>query len=562
MDARELIERGVAHYRQLIAQRPALAAELAQAREQFRVGPPHEEPGSDEEQLFERRLLEHFVFERFSEHAQGVPVEALSEAWRAAAGPELAELEDVFLGSLAGVFEVTGIQASGLWLRDLLGRGEYPTQEAEAAQELAEGDVLVGRLHPVGDASYRLSPAATCYRNSELLSALQSDLEQARQSRRGVLRIQQSELERMFHARQADGPQRIEAARAFLAAGGLDEETIAELFEHLARSRPTREELAPGHGDVLGAILDRLAFETELDLDRTRELLIGAWSALLDPPAEGADSKSGSGAPKAPAPTAALNGSAPAAPVARSQAPMDAASALAAFDDGRSQGRDLEQLFDELERNLGIESSEAEEDGAPPAFPGVVAALVGEFRWELSHEEGEASLPGLAHLDELARFAAHVEQPEELGVDELVGFAAAHCLDAELLRGEEDALAMLQACMAFARWANDTQSLPLESEFAELERTLKSSLPRILRARAGLERPQGEGRVFRVEREAGGLELVDREGERYACQLDPECASWLRSGDLLRTDQAAAGRVTRAALYPPEAVRALEPALG
>ena len=61
---------------------------------------------------------------------------------------------------------------------------------------------------------------------------------------------------------------------------------------------------------------------------------------------------------------------------------VDVSSALADFDAGREQGQDLEQLFDELERKLGVAPEAPEAEPGPPAFPGVVAALVGEFRWE------------------------------------------------------------------------------------------------------------------------------------------------------------------------------------
>ena len=140
---------------------------------------------------------------------------------------------------------------------------------------------------------------------------------------------------------------------------------------------------------------------------------------------------------------------------------------------------------------------------------------------------------------------------------ELIGFAAAHALDERIISDESTGIELIGALEAFARWADTTQGLPLQKDFDELARGLRSSLPRILRVRCGVELPARGGRLYRIEREGQDVRLVDADDERIPCQLEPEQASWLRSGDLVRAELGAEGRLERAAYYPPQAAQAL-----
>ena len=63
--------------------------------------------------------------------------------------------------------------------------------------------------------------------------------------------------------------------------------------------------------------------------------------------------------------------------------------------------------------------------------------------------------------------------------------------------------------------------------------------------------------MYRIEREGNDLHLVDADEERIPCKLEPELASWLRNGDLVRAEVDPEGRIERAAYYPPQAACAL-----
>ncbi|MCZ6464388.1 MAG: hypothetical protein O7A09_08610, partial [Proteobacteria bacterium] len=96
--------------------------------------------GEQAEMLARRRHLEWFFLERPSEVLGGVPAEALLDRWLEEDEEADGELASAFLMSLAGVFEVTGVEEGrGVWLHDLFGHGEYPIVEPEAAGELMTG---------------------------------------------------------------------------------------------------------------------------------------------------------------------------------------------------------------------------------------------------------------------------------------------------------------------------------------------------------------------------------------------------------------------------------------
>ena len=55
------------------------------------------------------------------------------------------------------------------------------------------------------------------------------------------------------------------------------------LLARLSREPRDPDQLVHGAGDVLGRILDEIAFETELDLDRARAALLRAWERISEP---------------------------------------------------------------------------------------------------------------------------------------------------------------------------------------------------------------------------------------------------------------------------------------
>jgi hypothetical protein len=546
------MERVFAWLEDALAGDPVLAREFVESRAVYFA---HRSARSVEaDTLAHRRHLEWFLLERFSPGRGGVPLEVLVHEARGTA-LEADEGEGTreqalaaMLGSLASVFVVTGVvPGEGVWVRDLAGGGEYALEEPEASHALEQGDLLVGRMFSVGDTLHRMSSAAGVFREERLREAVTRDLERARASRRGSLRMSQAELERMFWSDPVEteaGDARARAHEALLAGGVSPELADAVLGELLTTPfDPTR--VLPGAQDALGQALDRLAFETNIDLGRAREVLLDAWAE------QGRARQAQAPADAAPRAGAAAE-------------PVDVAAAMSAFEQGRREGRDLEQLFRDLERDLGLEDldedDEDDEDARRPVpdFPGAVGAVVEEYLWDLERRGESTRAKEHACLRKLGEFGTSIGVFENLGARDLLVFGAVWLPELGQLRGADDARAMLGALEQFCVWCDEQQELPLSREFAQGAAALATSLPRVSEANrlreSGVELT--EGQVFEVSAVApGSLSLTDARGEEREARADPRMTEHLQPGDRLRAEVTSEGALRLFCCYPPESAR-------
>jgi len=494
----------------------ALGAEFASSRGDFFARPEAAAlPGA------ELRHLEWFLLERPSPALGAIPLIAFGAP---GAQPELSpELRAALLGSLPGAFEVTSAgEADGAWVRDLFTQGELLLSTSDGAAPLAAGDLLVGRLFPLGDGTFVPSPAVSLYRNPELLAAVRADLAAMRQARRGVLRIQQLELEQLFHAHApaaatGAGDERPDPGAA-LRAIGIDEPEVNTILAGL------RAAASKGDGGAVTELLSQLAFDTPVDLERARAILLDAWHAER-------------------------RTTEPSAPRA------DARAALAAFDRGRVEGKDLELLFRELERDLGLEDDPGADDEAAgaPDFPGVVSAMVEEFLWDVEREQGAERARALAPLRKLGEYAHDIGVFEDLGRLRLLDFCARWLLE-ETELGAAELGAVLDALGEFCAWAEERHELPLAREFGTPLRALRQSVPRLAAARGALARATG-GQLFVVAGIRGErVELRGPDGASLEVPLAARLREHLRAGDWLRL--VGEPRVV-AAVYPAEIREAL-----
>ena len=528
---------------------PVLTRELETSTADFFGGPP---PSGtvQEAYLAARRHLEWFLLERHSPALYGVPVERLGDRWCQDLGDDEQAIEFAVTslrGSFSGVFEVAelapqggGSSAGVCWVRDLAGLGTFAL--TPTAHPVAVGDLLVGRLFPLPDGSHELSLAGALFRESSLREALEIDLARAREGGGpSVLRLSQLELERLFWG--ADAPRSegdpIGAARRFLEDGGLEPAEVERVLALLAAQPLRPDRLVYGAGDVLGEILDELAFETELDLEQARRLLQLAWGAL---------------SPQAPS------------SAAREEPAPDVREALAAFERGRAAGRDLEQLFSDLERDLALapgsardeEMGESEEEGDPaPEFPGVVGAMVDEFLWEVEREGSGDAARRFACLRSLGEYGSGLGSFEELGAGQLLRFTTFWIHEHGTLGGKRDARQLLDALEAFSRWADEAHHLELRRDFGPTLVSLRGTLPRIAELNRLLPPPPEDatGELFDVRRGADGRYggLRDRRGRDHSARPAQGLAERLRPGDHLRGSISLDGTLSIYRCYPPEA---------
>ncbi len=569
------LEGGIALLRGLIADRPELEHEFVTSREQFFCLELPAEPESAARLLADRRYLEWFVFEHTPESLGETPATALFDAWMDTADADARLFGDALLHSHTGVFEIKSVEPEvGFWVEDMLGHGAYPVDDLETSQQVQVGDIAAGRLFPVGDSQFRISPAVALYRNPQLREALARDLGAARTGLHRTLRISQAEIERMFFsAKPQDGDGATDAAAvdpvarrvklvALLEEHGLESEEVEPWLEALT-------EVADDSGAVsalIAELMDRAAFESELDLD-----LLRAELYVLVEEARVVKLRADSGrAPQGDLPAAfsvvaellapppGLSGRTPAAEDDESSDPKsreELEQALADFDAGRAAGKPLEQLFGQLERELGAEGETSERDTPAPDFPGVVGALVEEFLWERDAEGSALADPTARSLRDLAQRCSSIGVVDELDVQHLVDFAARWAIDAGKLGADYGADALLEGLLEFSQWTEESQQIPLWTAFRRMHEELSRELPRIagVLAKLGRATPEQErrARLVNLSRRDGVLGAESTDGgfqPLESTQLE-RLGGRLEEGDVARlVDAGGAWQVVR--VYP------------
>ncbi|MDP6955011.1 MAG: hypothetical protein QF599_03465 [Planctomycetota bacterium] len=562
-----------------------LAAEYGESlREYF----PQLAPGADgsaPDAAAQARHLEWFLLERISPMLGGVPVQEL--VWE-----EEPDLVEVLRSSMVGVFELTGQAGAASWLRDLAGFGEFPVAGLGQTVGLASGDLLVGRLFPLGDGGYHLSPTAGHYRDDELRTALRRDLERARERTPSqVLRLSQVELEQLFWSsteQQPEGGARA-AAQECLLAGGLAVEAAEEILDRLQEEPFRLAEPLASAGDVVGEILDELAFDSDMDLDQVRHLLLAAWresalpvagdqeSAGTSRPGSGADQEGGAGSRVDCGDSPAKHGLGTGADNNHGTAHRAVADLRA----GLEAGGDPDQLYRELEESLGLDAGEEPLEGnvAAPDFPGVVGALVEEFIWDVGRN-AESAAPaegaGAASADYqclrmLGRFGGDIGVLDNLTAGDLLRFCALWVPEHDEVRNADEGRQLISALGRFCRWCEEEHGLGLRADFSGELRELGAALPRIAEAnrRRTREEEEERGELFEVLQAVAGTLRLRRldSGEKASREetpsnsgqedcsgvVSPELEEWLSTGDFVRGRVLSDGRLAVYCSYPPQA---------
>ncbi|MDA1266122.1 MAG: hypothetical protein O2816_13660, partial [Planctomycetota bacterium] len=323
--------------------------------------------------------------------------------------------------------------------------------------------------------------------------------------------------------------------RQYLLQQGLEQDRVEEILARLRRSPIDARRLLHGMGDVLGDILEELAFDSEVELSGARERLALAWPQLSSPAAP----------------------SKPAAPVEEPEGDLGV-KALARFNAGRAAGRDLDELFANLSQDLEHDDSDVVDPGElspAPDFPGVVSAMIEEFRWERAHSDEPLDPAESRELDYFGGFAADIGRFEDLDAATLLRFTTFWIPERGDL--EPDRVRVLvSGLQAFCRWTQEAHQMPLATEFGETLARLRESLPRVMRLNHLLEAPQGEetGDLYEVLGDAQGRydRLMDRNGGIHTALPEAGLAAALRPGDRLRGTISLEGQLTVFRCYPPE----------
>lgn len=523
----------------------------------------------------EHRFAEWFALERSCDTFGDVPVEL----------PAFAAFADDLAGSLAGVFLVQGAIGGAVSARDL--QDETVIDLRVPPQSLQEGDLLVGRLFPSGPDLYTPSTACAVFRpGTELGRAFARDLQRLELDRR----LQQIELEHLLLRRPEQGQSPTAHPRATATAETPPPVPLEHLEADLERllqdggsdlsasSLSQQLALVLRPGQVMGPLLDQVAFESSVDLDRLRDLLMQIWNA------HHADDE-----PTAVAGDDLTTGAAPGETLGE--------RLVRTLDEGLAQKRDVEDLFAQLERMAGIEpeaedgdddapaasdpsdgdgeegvteegddddASEDDDDGprrpartvasprrtnvaadddadadGPAAFgdpdAGDLAPLVAEFLWETGRDRADSPLRLWGELQRNAPLP-HMDLEQVTGGD-LMRFLLHVYLGAPPVARAEAVRAAFAELRAFYDWARDTQELDFGAVLDQCHGSLLSQLDRLhtaSRALSNQQRPAGRPGILEVE-DVGpdGFGVRDDDGDTHWIRTETHFAAELLVGDLV-----------------------------
>ena len=415
----------------------ALLGEWKRAMERFAVG-------FGESGLL--RFREWFLLERPSERL-GVPP---ALAW----APDSLEEGSAWqrlLDSFLGIFRMAARQPEeGLLLEDLWS-GRAVLLDAGAGAAFTPETLFVGRFVLGEGGLHHPLPGYFVVAAPGLVEALERDLN-AQRVENPRARLSQAECERLF--------------APFLGADTLEAAPLEHLEHRLATLlhgvegwdlERVRAELQRGGA---GELLNRLAFETDVDLEQLRRLLPRF--------AEAAAGATGQALAAQPAPLL--------------QPRTDSVgAALDRFDRSRRKGAALADSFRQLEHDLGLEEGASlervtEDPLGPTEAPGYGLWLE-TFRWE--REQGGHRV-GAAEERTVREFLAFLEssQPKRIEIHQLAG---GHVLGF-FLAAEDPTHAdrRIAELVPFLRWAHAEQEAPLETLLQSLEEDLAQRLPQVV----------------------------------------------------------------------------------
>ena len=514
----------VAELARSVSQNPRLSGELQRARRQFF--------GEDEAQLVdqaaEHRFAEWFLFERESESLGAVPTDV----------PPYAEMMEQLDESFAGVFLVEGVSPE-VTARDIQ-NGEL--LELDDAKALQTGDLLVGRLYQTDKERWTTSAATPALRPGRALAeAFLADLQKVELGRR----LQQIELEHLLlkphggvivsDAPDVQGPAPSPLVPLEHLEADLDQLLRSVGDRHDAEAISQQLAAAPRPGALIGPLLDQLAFDTDVDLDKARRLMLEIWNAHH---AGAAAEPDGPAAPPPGPPGESLG-----------------EQLVRKLDEGLGNKQDVEELFRQMEQMASIEAEEDEDDeddedeqdrarsaalveqlSSEDGDSGDLAPLVTEFQWETQAADPEDSPLWL--WVELQRNApvpnTDVESIASKDVLRLLLHVYLRSAPAERARHVRSAF---DEVTRFYDWLSVTQEIDVRSTLAECEGTLLSDLDRLQAAGVALSTPeapsQAPGLLQIEEFGQDGFGARDDDGGSYWVLADETARGALEVGDLL-----------------------------
>lgn len=515
----------IARLAEQLSKQPRLQPELQRARRQF-FGEDLRGAGND---AAEHRFAEWFLLERDSETLGDVPMMI---------PPYSSDVEELD-GSIAGLFLVESL-GDTVTATDMQ-NGEVV--ELAEAGSLQVGDLLVGRLYPVRGERWAPSAAAPALRpGRELAIAFVRDLKQLELDRR----LFQIELEHLL-LREHGGtsaslgggsrlleqkPDLVPAASAPLEhlEADLEQLLLSVGDQHSATdlSQQLSQSLRPGA--LIGPLLDELAFETDVDLDKARRLLLEIWNAHHVGEVRSTEA-AGSSSSGPPGETLGER-------------------LVRKLDEGIGEQEDIETLFAQIERVAGIEPDDDADDdprntaivaevfetGSRDGDDGDLSPLVAEYHWETGENEPEHS--ALTLWVELQRNAAVPNtEVEAIVAGDLMRLLLHVYLRSGPTERKEQVQNAFDELRRFYEWVFETQEIDRREVLQKCRGALLDQLERLQDAGVALsneQRPMHSPGLMQVEEKGrDGVGARDDDGGSHWLLVNADAVRLLEVGDIV-----------------------------
>ncbi len=530
---------------------PRLQAELARAEREFFAASEDSSlrdgllagcTDQDLEALFTLpamiRFVEWYLLERESEVLGEQPLLHFLPA---------SESRDCLAESVVGVYLVEADRSGEYGMVDLQDESKLDLLPVKDVP-LQVGDLCIGRFYPQSMDTYIASVALAMQRpGAQVAAAFNEDVGRLQLDRK----LQQAELEHLLFRggtqAEKDANQTGEKADEVVSEptvplehleaelenvlqthGLTDEEAdVSELLPELsATSISTALQHAISPGQLIGPVLEYVAFHSEVDIRILHKLLLDIWAAHKGRQQPAQQQKKEGKASK---------------PRLR---PLDEKQPLGeqiakSIDEKLTSGGGVEQTFAEVEAMLGVDQDGDADAADLPALDGDLEPLIREFLWE-SKLENSAAEPILQRLLQLQQ-----ELPvprldlEAITSKDLLRLFLELFLKDPTQQGHQQASEAYALLQGFFAWAEETQQYELGSVLEDCSADFVQQLPRLARASRTLSNAQKQGGATPalhhvVAIQAGILHLAIGSQEQPArMAVDAKLAENLREGDLI-----------------------------
>ncbi|MCA8943778.1 MAG: hypothetical protein KDB80_14540 [Planctomycetes bacterium] len=529
-----------------VEREPELHAEMERAKREFFGGPGPRGQDQTSREACAIRFAEWFLCERPSDLLGDVPVAVAGEQFASGVDCELIR------ESRVGVFLVQTGGAERPTVRDVV--DNEAVELCAVPDALDVGDVLIGRLYASRDdsTSYVPSAAMTIVAASPHIAiAYQRDVKGLDLNRR----LTQAELEHLMFRRGiaesqgADIPplERVEAEleRVFLASGKSDVYTATSVSDAMAH--------AEHPGAVIEPLLEEMAFDTDVDLDELRHLLL----------ALAARTRGGTSREDVGESTSIADVKVRRAPESRPFVPRDDESLgqrlARRISEGLAGHEQVDALFADVEAMLG-ESLDEPEDGELLGFDdGDLEPLAREFLWETESDATDRD-----RIESFLAVQRNAPVPrmtvESLEPDDVSRYVLQVWLACGPDRRAADTRAAFELVDRFFTWNEEVQGIARRDVVDAVRIHLLDEIDRLQAASVELssdDRPYAAGAMFTVVEVAPDRVTLRAEADGGEFDLGSPTRSLQRDDIVVGRYDAANGAFDGMALVVPGGLRHL-----